>query len=308
MSVSNIIEFRHIRCFQAVVSTMNITRAAELLHMSQPALSRTIMQLEEELGLQLLERITSTLHLTNAGKVFAKQANTVLLELEKASKLAKLAGAGTSGQLTVGVVREIFGSSVATVLMQFRRDHPEIDLVIDDSPLGEAVNKLTRRELDIVLHFTHARRPGIGVKFQMEPEQLYVVSPVEHSIAEQDGEIDITKLDGANILLNASSTLARELLCFQLDLADAGVRPQIAEAHSAETALGLVAMGAGLALEIGSPLRNGLLQGTGLTFRPLPAPWKVVASGNWYSNNTNPLLPLLLRCFGCTLAEGSSLG
>jgi LysR family transcriptional regulator, benzoate and cis,cis-muconate-responsive activator of ben and cat genes len=95
------VELRHLRYFVSVAETENVSRAALKLHISQPALSRQIRDLEEEIGVLLLERTAKSVRLTQAGRVFLPEARAVLQRADQAIKKAQ-AVAGADTELHVG--------------------------------------------------------------------------------------------------------------------------------------------------------------------------------------------------------------
>src|SRR5688572_20699981 len=97
-----VVELRHLRYFIAVAEEENVTRAALKLHVSQPALSRQIRDLEEELGFSLLERSAKSVRLTDAGRTFLTEARAVLERAEKAVSAAREIAKGASSELHVG--------------------------------------------------------------------------------------------------------------------------------------------------------------------------------------------------------------
>jgi DNA-binding transcriptional LysR family regulator len=96
------VELRHLRYFAAVAELRNVTLAARRLHVAQPALSRQIQDLEEELGMKLLERSTRGIRLTEAGKFSADEAVAVLARAEQALKAVRALARGETGELRVG--------------------------------------------------------------------------------------------------------------------------------------------------------------------------------------------------------------
>src|SRR2546430_5924992 len=82
-------ELRHLRYFVGVAQELNFTRAAQILRIAQPALSRQIRQLEEEVGVVLLERNKRGVRLTDAGKAFLAEARAVLEQSEQAIRVAQ---------------------------------------------------------------------------------------------------------------------------------------------------------------------------------------------------------------------------
>src|SRR5687767_2547076 len=99
---SGAMELRHLRYFVGVAEEENVSRAALKLHVSQPALSRQIRDLEEELGFPLLERSAHSVRLTPAGRSFLVEARAVLQRAEDAVATARLIAHGGSGELHVG--------------------------------------------------------------------------------------------------------------------------------------------------------------------------------------------------------------
>src|SRR5581483_8041363 len=97
-------ELRHLRYFVAVAEELHFARAAERLNIAQPPLSKQIRQLEEELGVQLLERTTRSVSLTSAGRVFLEEARRALGQVERATTLARQAQRGEVGELLVGFI------------------------------------------------------------------------------------------------------------------------------------------------------------------------------------------------------------
>ena len=97
------VELRVMRYFLAVVAELHFTRAAERVHVAQPSLSKQIHNLEEEVGVELLKRGRRRVELTEPGRVFAENARQALLYAERATAMARAAGAGKSGKLLIGI-------------------------------------------------------------------------------------------------------------------------------------------------------------------------------------------------------------
>src|SRR6185369_11733486 len=96
------VELRHLRYFVAVAEMENVSRAALKLHLSQPALSRQIRDLEEELGFTLLDRGAKSVTLTDAGRVFLTEARTVLDRADAAVDAARAVATGLREELHIG--------------------------------------------------------------------------------------------------------------------------------------------------------------------------------------------------------------
>ena len=96
-------ELRHLRCFLAVAEELHFARAAEKLHIEQSPLSRTVKELEEELGVQLFIRTSRSTRLTLAGRLFLKHVPRVFTALEQARESVKSAAYGFHGQLRIAL-------------------------------------------------------------------------------------------------------------------------------------------------------------------------------------------------------------
>jgi DNA-binding transcriptional LysR family regulator len=97
-------ELRHIRSFLSLAKTLNFSRTAEIIHLSQPALSLQIQALEKELGVTLVERAGRRTVLTAAGAAFQKEAAGGLTQLGQATQSARLAAEGKLGVVRIGFV------------------------------------------------------------------------------------------------------------------------------------------------------------------------------------------------------------
>jgi DNA-binding transcriptional LysR family regulator len=119
-------ELRHLRYFAAVARELHFGRAAEKLHIAQPALSQQIKALEQELGAQLLSRGSRRVELTDAGRLLLDEGEAILARADRARHLVRLLGAGKSGQLRLSYTRSAPGGLAARIVDEFRRAHPTI--------------------------------------------------------------------------------------------------------------------------------------------------------------------------------------
>ena len=119
-------ELRQLRYFVAVAQELSFTKAAAKLHVAQPALSRQIRQLEDELGVRLLERNRRGTHLTDAGRVFFAEACALLEQSARAMTTARQANCGDSGRLNIGYVWGLFHSFAPAAISRFRQVLPDV--------------------------------------------------------------------------------------------------------------------------------------------------------------------------------------
>src|SRR5438552_2761026 len=125
-------ELRHLRYFVAVAEAENVSRAALRLHLSQPALSRQIRELEEELGFLLLERSAKSVRLTNAGRVFLTKSRAVLERVDDAVKAAGAIASGTRSELHIGYAPTLTARILSPALQAFQTEMPSVRVTLHD--------------------------------------------------------------------------------------------------------------------------------------------------------------------------------
>ncbi|HWI55614.1 MAG TPA: LysR family transcriptional regulator, partial [Bacillota bacterium] len=125
-------ELRHLRYFVATAETENVSRAALKLHVSQPALSRQIRDLEEELGLALFERSAKSVRLSEAGRAFLPEARAVLQRAETAVTAARALAAGGHGELHVGYAPSPTVRLLPPTLRAFQSQSPTVRVKLHD--------------------------------------------------------------------------------------------------------------------------------------------------------------------------------
>lgn len=174
-------ELRHLRYFIAVALEENVTRAAEKLHVSQPALSRQIRDLEDELGFALLERTAKSVSLTDAGTVFLDEASSVLERLETGIRAARDASLGEVGEIHVGYAPSLTVRILPPTLRAFQRVCPKTKVKIHDLSSEEMCNGLRSGELDMAFLLESDARRVPGTKFDaLKEEPLRMAVPVGH--------------------------------------------------------------------------------------------------------------------------------
>jgi DNA-binding transcriptional LysR family regulator len=179
-------ELRHLRYFVAVAEEQNVTRAAARLNVSQPPLSRQIRDLEEELGVQLLERAANSMQLTEAGRVFLAEARAVLQRAAEAVSAAQAAAAGDVGELHIGYSPSPTATVLPEVLRAFRKCAPRVRVNLHDLKPLATLAGLRDGSLDVAMMVDPGRQLGPGQEFHplISLPLLVAVSP-HHALGER---------------------------------------------------------------------------------------------------------------------------
>jgi DNA-binding transcriptional LysR family regulator len=142
-------ELRHLRYFVAVAEELNFSRAAQRLHIAQPALSNQIKALETELGVQLLERTRRIVRLTDPGKTLLADARPLLAGAATAELHARGAQKGETGTIHIGYVLTAANARLASIVKAFRQSYPGVDPDLAQLPTGAQITGLKNRRLDV---------------------------------------------------------------------------------------------------------------------------------------------------------------
>ncbi len=144
-------EFHQLRYFVAAAEELSISKAAERVHVSQPALSRQIKLLEEEIGVQLFDRIKQRIHLTDAGKFFLVKARQLLCDSESAVQQAQEKFGGARRTLRLGFLSPFLDDLVAPVVREFQQRHQRSKVSLFDLPPRAQLDRLRLHELDAAI-------------------------------------------------------------------------------------------------------------------------------------------------------------
>ena len=173
-------EFDQLRYFLQVADRGNFTRAAEDLMISQPALSRSIQKLEEELGQPVFERQTRSVSLTEAGTLLQARTQQVLSILEDTK--AEITDDGQSGRIRVGAIPTIAPYFLPEVLMRFSTAFPKANLVVQENTTDVLLKSCMQGELDLAVIALPIPVKYLEVE-ELFDEELFLVLPPDHELA-----------------------------------------------------------------------------------------------------------------------------
>ncbi|MBV7431656.1 MULTISPECIES: LysR family transcriptional regulator [unclassified Acidovorax] len=167
-------DFKQLRAFLTVAETGNVTRAADVLHLVQPAVSRQVRLLEEDVGVQLFERERHGMVLTEAGQTLAAYARRAMLELDRARAEMSSAGSGISGLVTLGLLPSTIDIVSSALLSAINHSYPDVRVRIAMGYAGTLARWLETGEIDAALLYGAERSSGIQVTPLVE-EALWVI-------------------------------------------------------------------------------------------------------------------------------------
>jgi DNA-binding transcriptional LysR family regulator len=285
-------ELRQLRYFVAVAEEGHFGRAAQRLHMSQPPLSMQIKGLEAELGVELLNRSTRQVRLTDAGHVFLEKARAILGAVKEAQDAARGAEHGTQGQLRVGFISSATLSLLPPSIRLFRERFGGVELELKELTSAQQVDALYADEIEVGLVRLPIRAPGIRFEPVLE-ERLVVALPSGHVLE---------KLDRVSLEAIADLPLiffTRQLIPgFHAQIVElfqrVGAFPKVAQhAVHLQTIVGLVASGIGIAILPSSAER---ISREGVVYRALDVPdatsWMGLA---WIEGSDSALVKNFVR-------------
>jgi DNA-binding transcriptional LysR family regulator len=230
--------------FRAVAELANFRRAAEAVHISQPAFSRRIDKLEQALGVQLLERTTRRVSLTAVGRDFARKVAQLLDDLD--GTLLGIQGLASSrlGEVSIACVPSTVYYYLSQVIRRYRETFPKIRIQIHDAGANEVLDAVVRSEVDFGLNFIGAQEPDIDFEPLFE-ERFVAACRRDHPLTQRPS---VTWADlAAHDFIAVSKRSGNRLLLDQA-LAGLPVQPRaVYETQHVTTLLGLVEAGLGVA-------------------------------------------------------------
>lgn len=285
-------ELRHLEYFIAVAEEKSFSQAAKKLHMAQPPLSMQIKSLENELGVQLFERLSRGVILTTIGESFLKEATALIERAKKAKANLKMAAAGNVGAISVGLVPTLINEKLSAFLRKFRTLYPHIALDIHEMHTPKQIEAIQEDQLDLGFVRPPVPPQDLDHRFISE-ETMTLAVPSYDPLAKLDC-VEWELLDGRTLVLldlpSATNFNNQFLTCCH----NAGATPIVGQlAHSVHMNMWLVSAGFGLAPATHS---LSLISRPNLSFCNLPsnAP-KLETVMVWKRTNRSPILQNMIH-------------
>jgi DNA-binding transcriptional LysR family regulator len=241
-------ELRHLRYFVAVAEELHFRRAAERLHVAQPAVSEQVRKLEEELGVRLFDRTQRSVSMTDAGAALLEEARRVLQQAEVARMAARNARDRATTRLRIGHLPDSMPSAVARAMQLLGASAPLVEMSLETGGAVRLIGEVRAGRLDAAVVGLPAPTGGLRAT-AAGPQRVVAALPVTHSHA-VNGSVSLEHLAPERLIVLPSHTNPPFHNAVVSICRDAGLSPTFVEVAEprVEHALLAVAAGSGIAL------------------------------------------------------------
>lgn len=263
-------EFHQLRYFIATAEELSITAAAKRLHLSQPALSRQILALEEEVGVALFDRIKKRIHLTEAGRFFLDRARQILCDTETSVQQVREQFGDAKRTIRLGFLTIFLDDIVAPAVRALRKDSPKTGVALFELSPKAQLDRLRDGELDLALlgNIADEDRSRYTVRSLMR-NPMAIVLPDDHRLAGRK-QVALKELAGEPFVSLSDSIFPGRRQFLRSICQPQGFEPAIAEeSDSLPLLLAAVSSGTGVAL---LPAHSSKLPHAGSVFVRMSTP------------------------------------
>lgn len=301
------LKLSHLRILVSLAELGQVTRVAAAFHVTQPAISKQIAEIEEALGVPIVQRLGNAVELTGIGKVIVEHGRAILRHIELAQRDVSALAAGTGGHVRVGAVVTIPEPIIANAVQLFRRRAPAASFSFVEATLDRLIKLLDDGGLDIALGRNHLA----GVEMRLRQESLHrepfvFVVGANHALGNPERAVCWEDLRPCRWIVPlrgspAFMTLAETLNAHEIVLAGVDV-----ESSSLTLNISLIKSGDFVAILPLSVARSHMVRGSMrvLPLPPLEALGEVVAY--WRTDSTAPAISLFNECLREASAELST--
>lgn len=291
----------YIRYFIVVAEELHFRKAAERLFVSQPVISRAIKQLEEKLGVMLIQRSRRHVVLTTAGEIFLKECRIAQQAMEHAERCVSKAHLGETGQLVIGYTDFAINGRLPSILAAFHETLPEVNIELVRRNSHEQLEDLSSGRLD--LGFLTGPVNGKNLRYcSIQKMPFVVLLPDNHRLASLT-EVPIQTLSDEAFVLGEAHQWRHLVPQIQALCLNAGFVPKVAwEAPSSDSIFGMVAARMGISIHPDCYLDY---QQKGITKRPVTDKnAEMIIDLAWSSNSINQAVPRFIEVVKEVLENG----
>ncbi|RYX89041.1 MAG: LysR family transcriptional regulator [Comamonadaceae bacterium] len=208
-------ELRHVRYFDAIADTLNFTRAAERLHVTQSTLSHQIRQMEDELGVELFDRSAKKIRLTEAGAILRTYLTPALEQIDQGMQALRSNAEFLTGTIRLGTTPSFNTRMVPHCVSTFLAHYPQVHVVVDELSGDDIARAIGSGGLDLAVSY----RPSDATGLWFEPlynEELRLVVSTKHPLARRR-RVRMVELHHLRMVLLPQMYSTRQLLdeCFE---------------------------------------------------------------------------------------------
>jgi DNA-binding transcriptional LysR family regulator len=260
-------ELRHLRYFLVVGEVLNFTKAAARLRVAQPALSRQVQDLEDEIGVDLLRRSPRGVTLTAEGKLFLQEVRELLKRVDESVEKTRALARGEYGDLHIGYIPIPTTEILPRALEAFRRAVPSVKLVLHDLSTDELIAGLRDGTLELAIMVQPIGEQTAGIEFETLRSYVWCValSPA-HPLARLKS-IPLEKLAGERLVILSRKSYSEYHRILEGLFAPVSAKPRIAMECDSESSL-FMEVEAGRAVAVVTTIAK-LAAGKRLLYRPL---------------------------------------
>lgn len=271
----------------AVAEELSFSRAAERLHVAQSALSRTVQELENLLGVELLARTRRSVELTPAGAVLLSEARLLLQRVEETERRVRRTAAGEEGELRLGYIGPPTQSFLGPIVKEFRTRYPRVTVVLEERTPERVWEMVARGRLTVGLTRPVLPHHASGLQtLVLRKERLLAALPKDHRLAKA-GTIRWRQLMNEPLIILSRREGVSLHDAVLAACRDASFTPKFAHTPSLiSTVLSYVEAGAGVGIT--SESIRSLGQGLPLVFRPLSPVHTIELVMVWSDQNDTP--------------------
>jgi DNA-binding transcriptional LysR family regulator len=298
---SSRIDSRHLRYFVAVAEELNFRRAADRLHLAQPALTRQIKALEEAMQVKLLERNKHQVKLTSAGRVALDRGLVLLRDLDELVQASRRAEFGETGMLRIGFISFVAYEYLPQMLRAFRAAYPDVGIDLHEFLVMQQFETVLDGRVDVAVLRPLYEDPRIATKTIVR-SRFVVALPNGHLLLKKK-TVRMGELAGEEFITlpkRHGPSFHAQIMGF---CSRAGFEPRIVrEASDGQAVIGLVGAGMGVAVVPESVTK---LNTAGVQYRlvtGLPETAEIVLA--WRRDNTNQALKRFIQTAAKTMASG----
>lgn len=294
-------ELRHLRYFIATAEEENVSLAASKLHVSQPAVSRQIHDLEYEIGFQLFERSAKSLKLTEAGRAFLIDAKSLLRNADEAVKNARAIASGALGELHVGYSPSLTAKVLPASLRAFQAQFPKVRVALHDISGEEMLVGLRQNKLHVAFTAAMGKKPLPGMKSkELLQDAVCVAVPLGHPLASAK-TVTLERLLKEPLIGFRRDDYPGYLELIEDTFAQFKRTPHITEEHDGiSSVLTAVEAGRGIAL-VGKAVSS--LSGSRVTIIPVSGVPPVSVIALWNKDSTSPFIEKFVGIVADTAAK-----